>query len=360
MKKQKILCAHLLNNYTGSPKVLMQVITGLTKRGYEIDLITSKTEGFLSNIDGINYRYINYKWTGNRLVTLFNFILAQLQLFYIMLSHYRNKEIILYTNTLLPFGAVIAGKLTKKKIIYHIHEFYVTNGLLPLIYLSVFNKFADKAIFVSRYLKTTYQTNKVYKIIYNSLDSEYIKQADQYLANMKQKRETILLVSSMKFYKGIYQFIKLSELMPKNIFELILSSSQKEVELFCSKNEIPNNLKVYSLQTNLHPFYQRAKIVVNLSLPDSWIETFGFTILEAMAYGIPTIVPPVGGPKELVEDGFNGFLVDARNIDDLQSKIEILIKDENLYQRFSENAILKSKQFDCNKMIKQIDVFINS
>ena len=356
---RKIVCVHLLNNYTGSPKVLRQVITGLLNKGCEIDLITNKTEGFLSKIEGINYKYIHYKWTRNILIRFFYFIIAQLQLFYIVFFHYRSKEIDLYINTLLPFGSALAGKITKKKIIYHVHEFYLTSGILPRVYLYFYNKCADKTIFVSNYLKMNFETKKESIVIYNSLDLEYCSQVVEYFKSDKNKKESILLVSSQRFYKGIYQFIKLSELMPNYQFELVLSSPPKEVDEFCGKNQIPKNLKVYRNQKNLHLFYQKAKMVLNLSIPDSVVETFGLTILEAMLYGIPTIVPPVGGPVELVEDGYNGFCVDARNIDELTKKIEILMKDEKLYQKFSENALVKSKQFDYNKMINQIDKFIS-
>lgn len=356
---RKIVCVHLLNNYTGSPKVLRQVIMGLLNIGYTIDLITNKTEGFLSDIEGVDYKYIKYKWTRNILIKLIYYIMAQLQLFYIVFFYYRSKEIDLYINTLLPFGSALAGKITRKKIIYHVHEFYLTNGILPRIYLYFYNKCAVKTIFVSNYLKSNFETKKESIVIYNSLDIEYCSQVDEYFKSDKYKKESILLVCSQRFYKGIYQFIKLSDLLPNYQFELVLSSNPKEVVEFCEKNAIPQNLKVYSNQTNLHPFYQKAKIVLNLSLPDSVVETFGLTILEAMLYGIPTIVPPVGGPIELVEDGFNGFLVDARNIDELKMKIEILMKDEKLYHQFSENALVKSKQFDYQEMINQIDEFIS-
>lgn len=358
-QKKHLVCTHLFNNYTGSPKILKQVIIGLLNKGYTIDLITNKTEGFLTNIEGVNYNYINYKWKRNKVLRFFYFGVAQLQLFYIILFQYRNKEIDLYINTLLPFGSALAGKIIKKKTIYHVHEFYLTNGILPRIYLYFYNKCVVKTIFVSNYLKSNFETKKESIVIYNSLDLEYCSQVDEYFKSDKYKKESILLVCSQRFYKGIYQFIKLSDLLPNYQFELVLSSNPKEVVEFCEKNAIPQNLKVYSNQTNLHPFYQKAKIVVNLSLPDSVVETFGLTILEAMLYGIPTIVPPVGGPIELVEDGFNGFLVDARNIDELKMKIEILMKDEKLYHQFSENALVKSKQFDYQEMINQIDEFIS-
>lgn len=45
------------------------------------------------------------------------------------------------------------------------------------------------------------------------------------------------------------------------------------------------------------------------------VETFGMTILEAMAYGIPAIVLNVGEPMEIVSDGYNGYCIDVSDVD---------------------------------------------
>ena len=44
------------------------------------------------------------------------------------------------------------------------------------------------------------------------------------------------------------------------------------------------------------------------------VETFGLTILEGMAYGLPALIPPVGGITELVEHGRSGYWTNSRNL----------------------------------------------
>lgn len=81
--KNKILCFHLLNDYSGSPKVLSQVIKGFVKSGNEIDLFCAENgeEGFLSNLDKVNYKPFYYKWSSVKLLTLFRLFYSQLLLF---------------------------------------------------------------------------------------------------------------------------------------------------------------------------------------------------------------------------------------------------------------------------------------
>jgi len=45
-----------------------------------------------------------------------------------------------------------------------------------------------------------------------------------------------------------------------------------------------------------------------------WNEAYGNVIIEAMACGVPVIAYDLGGPGELIEDGFNGFLVKPNDI----------------------------------------------
>ena len=67
--KNEIIFIHSLNNYTGSTNVLGKLIEEFCKKGYSISLITSKTEGFLSNINKVKTHYTIYKWSNNKLLT---------------------------------------------------------------------------------------------------------------------------------------------------------------------------------------------------------------------------------------------------------------------------------------------------
>lgn len=73
-----------------------------------------------------------------------------------------------------------------------------------------------------------------------------------------------------------------------------------------------------------------------LVFPSECYESFGYSIIEGHACGIPVIAAAGGGAKELIVDGENGFLFEPGNADDLVSKIDGL-------QRMDLNALGEMK-----------------
>ena len=358
-EKNKIVCVHLLNDFSGSPLVLSTVIKRLIKTGYEVDMITSKgTTGFLSDIPGVNYKNFFYRWHPNKLITLLFFLYSQCLLFRIILP-YRKENITLYINAVLPFGAALAGRLTNKKLIYHIHETSVKPELLKRFLFSIANTFSFKIIYVSEYLKNQ-ETKNTQKecVVYNALSDDFVNKANQLIIREKPLF-TVLMLCSMKIYKGVFEFIELAKRLPDIHFELVLNTSKSEMDLFFKNSQLPANIDLYPVQQNVHPFYHRASMVLNLSHPDKWVETFGMTVLEAMTYGLPVIVPEVGGIAELVEDGYNGYKISAYEINKIAENIIKIKSDKNLYQSLSSNAMQYSKRFSEKIFIDNILLQIN-
>ncbi len=64
------------------------------------------------------------------------------------------------------------------------------------------------------------------------------------------------------------------------------------------------------------------------------------SLLEAMAMGMPVISTdcPCGGPRAVIEDGVNGFLIPVGDEDALADRICRLIEDKDLAEKFSHNA----------------------
>jgi phosphatidylinositol alpha 1,6-mannosyltransferase len=67
-------------------------------------------------------------------------------------------------------------------------------------------------------------------------------------------------------------------------------------------------------------------------------ETFGQTIQEAAASGLPVVAPAAGGPLDLVDDGVTGFLVRPGDGDALAAAAGRLAADPALRSRFAAAA----------------------
>ena len=355
---KRIIFIHSLNNYTGSPNVLSLIIKNFVNNGYTIDLITNRSIGFLSDIENVKYRFTSYKWHKNKVLTLLLLIWSQIEMFFIILLHYRKENAIFYINTIIPFGAAWACKLLNKKVIYHVHENMFLPKPLYWFYRFTYKSCNQKSVFVSKYLQEITGTDEDSVVIYNSLSPEFIGKVTLQNHNERQNSDNILMIGSLRNFKGVYEFVAISKQLPQYNFIIVVSASETEVENFKKQTNPPINLFLYPLQTDLHPFYDQAKILLNLTHPDKWIETFGLTILEAMAYGIPAIVPNAGGPLELIDDGSNGYTVEPLNLDLVVEKIKMLMENEDLYLRFSSAATEKSRQFDFNRMINKLENFI--
>jgi glycosyltransferase involved in cell wall biosynthesis len=92
------------------------------------------------------------------------------------------------------------------------------------------------------------------------------------------------------------------------------------------RSELPGRV-IFSLgsvpQDELSFRFSHATLVVNPSL----VETFGMTILEAMANGLPVVATTVGGIPELVRDGATGLLVGTNDAHALGEAMCAIIRD---------------------------------
>lgn len=70
----------------------------------------------------------------------------------------------------------------------------------------------------------------------------------------------------------------------------------------------------------------------------STTDTFGNVVLEAQACGLPVIVSDVGGPRDLVQHGRDGFITKALDVGELAEAIRRLADDPGLRERMGSAA----------------------
>jgi glycosyltransferase involved in cell wall biosynthesis len=346
----EIIFCHLLNDASGSPRVLLNIINSIKSEGTILRLyIGSSGNGLLDGCEIPIRRYWYFR-SRYRIFTLFSYLLSQVILFFYLLSDRSiSKNSVIYINTLLPFGAAIFGKLTGRKVIYHLHESHLEPKLLLFLLCSIVKFSSSRNIYVSKSHSLALPIKGVKSsIIYNSLSRNFY----EFALNSKYKPRndnffTILMITSFREYKGVSEFISLSHELKSKFgikFILVLNDSPKDINNLKNKHD-SSNLIIYPRTDKPEYFYKQASLVLNLTRVDRCEETFGLTVLEAMTFGIPVIVPPIGGPAELVSDGIEGFHVDSRDAALLRKRVISFTQSSELCNKISSSARIRSQQF---------------
>ena len=80
-----------------------------------------------------------------------------------------------------------------------------------------------------------------------------------------------------------------------------------------------------------------------LVFPSECYESFGYTIIESYACGVPVVASDSGGARELVQEGQTGFLFEPGNPLDLQEKILQLVANRQRLLKMKEHALERAK-----------------
>lgn len=338
----KTLFIHRQNDFTGSTRVLANIIeTEYAKQ--QVTVIAFNGNGFLSLLPNAHIINIKYPLFSGKKIPLFSGMVWRLHAWLIILF-YGWRYDVFYINTIMPYYAAIIGRLYGKKIIYHVHEKFVNKSSYVKIAEYVFNHIKSKRIFVSEYLMNQYPYKKNCKSVveYNRLPSSFFSKVHITPIN-ERKRNSLLMITSLTKAKGIFTYLELARLLPKYTFRLLVSADRTDIMEFLHQN-VPNNVEIIPKQSDIHPYLCTSDLLLNLSIPSLWVETFGMTILEAMAYGIPSIVPNVGGPTELVINGYNGYCIDVTDVDVVSETIEKVLNTDE-YELLAKHSLERLKCF---------------
>ena len=153
------------------------------------------------------------------------------------------------------------------------------------------------------------------------------------------KKLVLAVASGFDERKGIYDFVKLGKVLPSE-FQLMLIGTNKS-----DKRVLPENVITVSRANGaaeLAAFYSAADVLLSLS----YEETFGMTIVEAMACGTPAIVYDNTAQPELITPE-TGLVVKTGDVEGAKNAIEEVCSKGKVY--YSEACRQHALEYDEKK-----------
>ncbi len=115
-------------------------------------------------------------------------------------------------------------------------------------------------------------------------------------------------------------------------------------------------LKGYLTGSALRQVYRSAQVFV---LP-SWQEGLPYSLLEAMAVGLPVITTSLRGMADIIEEGRNGYLVPPRQPDALADALVKLLVDPVGRARMTKANLKKIKEFSPKRVARDYLLALSS
>jgi glycosyltransferase involved in cell wall biosynthesis len=119
---------------------------------------------------------------------------------------------------------------------------------------------------------------------------------------------------------------------------------KRAYERMVSRMKLDENVSFAGKVPNVFPYLVKSKIF----LLSSEAEGLPMSLVEAMSYGLPCVVPEVGDIGEIARDGYNAFVVKPLDEEGFARKALLLLKDRDMYQKMSRNTFhtIKIKERD--------------
>ena len=285
----------------------------------------------------------------------------------------REKVDLIHWNNGIPMGHdwLLAARLSGVKYLTH-HRGYGCHRMRDRLLAPYFSAIICISEGIKSYLEDKGVKNRRLVAIHNGLDIAGFRaraHGDQCLVReifgIKPDELLIGMIGNFKHWKGHHVVIDAVQLLSdtyKNlkcimigevgVFEkekLYFSNIKKTIERFGLQDKI-----IFTgYQKDIPAIINTMDILIHASVQP---EPFGRVLLEGMAMSKPVIATNFGGPREIIENGVSGFLVQPEDPDALAKMIERLLQDKALSQRVGQQALCRvEEKFSASKMARAVE-----
>jgi len=153
--------------------------------------------------------------------------------------------------------------------------------------------------------------------------------------------------------KGLKHVLEALALVPGSGLIVLGSGGREDAAFRRRVTELGLGERVHFAGHSSHPetFFQAADVLVFPTI----YEAFSLVTLEAVACGLPVIMPSVNGAAELIRDGENGFLCE-RSGEHIAGLLLRLDQDREFLRRMSEAAHRTSQDYHWDRIAERFAV----
>lgn len=171
-----------------------------------------------------------------------------------------------------------------------------------------------------------------------------------------QKR--VIAVGRLSWEKGFERLIKVwgivSSKYPDWHLDIFGEGDMHDTLKKLAQISKANNIYFYHSTPDISLEYANSSICTITS----YFEGFSLVLLEAMKHGLPCVAFDCPfGPRNILDDECNGYLVEDNNIELFAERLCCLIENEELRKQFSKAAIKKASYYDVDIIMEKYRVF---
>ena len=361
MKKDNHICFFIgnLSNKGGTEKMTSSLSNQLVDSGYTVSIISlAPTKNIFFKLDErISIHSI--------LEADVNFFLKFPQILYHLSSIVRRENIDILINVdiiLSLFSLPLKIFITSLKIISWEHFNYKTNlGIKRRDYGRQLSKrYADAIVTLTDQDRDFYMEKNNPKAFILTI-SNFLEELPEKEALLENKK--VISVGRFSYQKGFDILINVWSIVKKSVssegWVLQIIGDGEDKDMIKDKIKelgIDSSVEVIDAKENISNYYFDSSIYVMTSR----FEGLPMVLIEAKSYGLPIVsFDCLTGPRALIEDGVDGYLLPLGDNELMAEKINDLIIDDKLRKGMGEEALRRAKQYSKAAIIEKWRMLFN-
>lgn len=350
----------------GGERRYYEMMKRVVKLGHEVDMITMNYPNCKKHeqIDGINIHHIGPTIENPPIRSKTDFIKFFYSICKWLLKHDYDVLDAQSYSPLLP--TTIMSKIKKTPLIGTVYD-TSTNNKDQWIQSSTLANRVEKFLVTLPFTKLLTVSNSTKTSLINDFEvkGETIEILSigfdtDFVDSIKceeKNNNTIIFVGRLIPHKHVNHLLKVINKLKNKIPDIKLVIVGKGIEKdnlikYITDNYLEEHVEFLQDLSNEELTYQMKKSNV-LVLP-STREGFGMVLAEANSCNIPVIAYKSGGVVEVINSGNTGYLIEPENVEELTSKIELVLTNKKLQEKLGKQGRKHvEKKFNWDKIVNQ-------